>query len=43
MGHAMVVREPGLLAGECPLDQGAVVVDEAGQELEVDDCAVLLG
>src|ERR1022692_1648526 len=28
---------PGLSAGECAVDQVAVVVDEAGQEPEVDD------
>ena len=31
------------LAGECAFNQGAVVVDEAGQEPEVDDGAVACG
>ena len=39
-GPAMVAGEPSLLAGECPLDPDAVVIDEPGQELEMDDRAV---
>jgi hypothetical protein len=43
--HPQAEELPGVegLAGSCPLDQGAVVVDQAGREPQMDDRAVACG